>query len=125
MNGVKYAGTNEHYLYSPYWFMDNSNKLYHSRTRLGKLDIRRTEYLCRLAESTKAVCSDYLSTYGLAVSSYRHMSRIMLSIPDTSDNEQKKLLRTYFENAAVLYANEADIEEPEICGEFDRYGLIV
>ena len=125
LNGVNYSRTKEYYLYSPYWFMDNSNKLYHSRIRLGKFDIRWIEYLCKLSQNIDAVCSYYPTAYGLAVSSYRHMSEMMLSIFDSSDEKQKMLLRKYFENTTALYANEADIEGLEICGEFDRYELIV
>lgn len=124
MNGVNYSNTKSYYLYSPYWFMDNSNKIYHSRTRLGKLDIRWTEHLCRLAENTNAVCSHYKTRYGLDVSSYRHMSRMMLGILDISDERQKNLLRKYFEYAAALYANEADMEGLELFGEYNRSRLI-
>ena len=53
------------------------------------------------------------------------MSRMMLNIFDNSDNEQKELFKAYFENKAVLYANEADIKGLEMCNEFDRYSFIV
>lgn len=126
-SGIEFSSSKGYMLYSPVWFAGNKNKIYHSRIHIGNnIDIRWVEYLVDIAKDDEAVYRHFKGRFGIVLkSSYRHMSRIMLSIFSPETKEQRDLLREYFKMAAKRFSNEEDFSGLELCGEYSFYEIIM
>lgn len=126
-SGIVFSHSKGYMLYSPIWYIGNKNKIYHSRTCIGNdIDIRWIRYLIDIAKDEKAVYTHFRSRAGIMLkSSYRHLSRLMLSVYSPENSEHKELFREYFTMSAKRFSNEEDFEGLELCGEYSFTEIII